>query len=121
MKKKIKIKKLSKEIQKNIYNIIINKFSFIFKKKNIININYIKVSKNFLSIKIYLNFINTKNIKIINKNINILQKYENYIKNILKKKIYFKFIPKIYFIYDEFYIYINKISNIIKTANNFKN
>ncbi len=117
IKKNRKHEQLTKEIKKNIMTIILKKFNHIFKNKNLINISHVNLSKNFSIINIYINFINQINEKEINKNIYILQKSENYIKNILKKNIYIKYIPKINFKYDNFHKYENYISNLIKKAN----
>ncbi len=117
MNNKIKHNKITKEIKKNITLIILKKFHHIFNNNTIIGISYVKLSKDYSKINIYINFINQKNINIIKNNIYILQKSENYIKNILKNKIYIKHIPKINFKYDNFYKYENHISNLINKAN----
>ncbi len=111
MNKKIKYNKINKEIQKQITKIIILKFKYLIKKKDIININYIYLSKDFSYINIYINFIKEKKIKIINNYINEFKKNYIYIIKELKKKIYIKHIPKINFKYDTF---LNKINNLYK-------
>ncbi len=111
MNKLIKNRKIIKEIKKNIIKIIINKFNHILGKKNIINITYLNLSKNFAFVDIYINFINSQNNQFNINKIKILQKYEFYIRTLLKKNIYIKYIPKIYFKYDEFY---TKKKNIFK-------
>ncbi len=98
--KNIKIKKRNKIIKKYIINLINKKLNYIF-KKNLISINYINICKNNLIIKIYISINKQKNNNI--KIIDILQKYNIYIKNKLIKKINFKNIPKIYFKIDKFY------------------
>ncbi len=117
MKKQIKYNKFLKEIKIQIHKIILTKYNHIIGKKNIIDITHIKTSKNFKIIYIYINFINLKNIEIIKKKINILKNSEYNIKNILKKKMYLKYIPKIYFIKDKFNIKKNNILKIIYKAN----
>ncbi len=112
-----KHKKINKEIQKKITQIIFEKFFHILGKKNIINISKIFLSKNLSFINVYINFIFNINKKNINKKLKILQKSEKKIKNILKKKTLFKFIPKIYFKYDNFYIKQNNFYNLIKKIN----
>ncbi len=110
---KIKFNKINKEIQKNIINILINKFNYIF-KKNILYINHIYLNKNFSFIKIYINFYNYKNYIINKKIIYILQKSEKYIKNNIIKKTYFKYLPKIYFKIDNFYKKKKRLFNLLK-------
>ncbi len=105
-----KFNKKKNEIQKKIINIINKKFNFII-KKNLININYIKIYKNYSIIKIYISSI--KKIKKINKIKNFLQKKENIIKIKLKKIINFKYIPKILFKIDNFYNKNKKLFNIL--------
>ncbi len=117
MNKILKKKKFLKEIKKKIINIILTKYNHIIGKKNIIDITYINISKNFNKIYIYINFINQKKKKIIKKNIFILQNSEINIIKILKKKMYLKYIPKIYFIYDKFNKKKNHLLNKIEKAN----
>ncbi len=113
----IKFNKICKEIKKNIINIIINNYNYIIGKKYIINISHIYIHKDISYIKIYINFTNINNIYKIKKKINILKKNIRNIIKILKKKIYLKYIPKIYFKYD---IFLNKINNLFNKIKNIK-
>ncbi len=117
MKKKIKLNKIIKKIKKKIIWFIFTKYNFLIGKKNILNINHIKITKNFSYIYIYINFINQKNKNIIYKIIKYLQKSE---KNI-KKKINIKLSSKILFKYDKFNVKKNKLFEKIKLANKISN
>ncbi len=118
---KIKYKKKIKKIKKKITEIIFKKYNYIIGKNNILNINYIKLTKNFSYIYVYVYFLNQKNIIIINNIIKYLQKSENYIKKELKKKINIKLISKIIFKYDKFNYIKNKLLKKIKLANKYIN
>ncbi len=117
MKTKIKFYKTINKIKKKIIQIIFKKYNFIIGKKNILNINHIKITKDFSYIYIYINFLNQKKKNIINNIIKYLQKSEWYI----KKKINIKLSSKIYFKYDKFNIKKNQLLKKIKLATQISN
>ncbi len=116
MKKKIKLHKKIKKIKKKIIQIVLNKYNYTIGKKNILNINYIKITKNFSYIYIYINFINKKK-QNIKKTIKYLQKWDKYI----KKKTNIKLPSKILFKYDKFNIKTSKLLKKIELANKISN
>ncbi len=118
MKKIRKYNKTSREIQKKITEIIYKKFSYINNKNNLLSINNINISKNLKYIYIYIYIICLKKKKKYKNIVNFLKKKKTYIKNILKKKINFKFISDIYFKFDNFIKKEKKINYLIKKANN---
>ncbi len=115
--KEIILNKLKQKIKKKISEIFLFKLNFIFKKKELIHLSHIYISKNFKFINIYINFINQKNKNIIKHNIKQIQKYENFIKKKIKETSKIRYIPKIYFLYDTFNERKNNIINLIKKAN----
>ncbi len=117
MKIKIKYKKNIKKIKTKITQIIFEKYNFIIGKKNILSINYIKLTKNFSHIYIYIDFINQKNINIIKNIIKYLQKSEKNIKKELKKKTNIRYLSKIFFKHDKFNIKKHKLLKKITLAN----
>ncbi len=121
MKNNIKYNKISTVIKKKIIQIIIKKYNPIIGKKNILNINHIKITKNFSYIYIYIIFINKNKNIIIDNIINFLQKSEKYILYKIKKKINIKLIPKILFKYDNFNTKKNKILKKINLAKKISN
>ncbi len=121
MKINIKYNKTNAIIKKYIIQIIIKKYNPIIGKKNILNINHIKITKNFSYIYIYFFFINKKKNIVINNIINFLQKSEKYIIYILKKKTNIKSISKILFKYDNYNIKKNKILKKINLAKKISN
>ncbi len=117
MKINIKYKKNIKKIKKKITQIIFKKYNFIIGKNNILNINYIKLTKNFSYIYVYVDFINQKNINTTNNIIKYLQKLEKKIKKELIKKTNIRYISKIIFKHDKFNIKKYKLLKKIKIAN----
>ncbi len=117
MKISIKINKLCKELKTHLFKIIIRNLNYTFKKKDIIYISYIDLSKNLTHAKIYIDFINQKNKNIINNYIYTLQKHEKIIQKKLKQTTYIKYIPKITFLHEKFNKKKLFILNLIKKAN----
>ncbi|MGK2896861.1 MAG: 30S ribosome-binding factor RbfA [Candidatus Makana argininalis] len=115
-KKNIRIKKISKEIKKNIYNILIKKIKDPRIKSA--TISNIYISKDLSYLNIFVIFLNNNNHIECKKNIIVMQNASNFFRKILKKNMYLRLIPKIKFIYDNTFIkninLYNKIKKLFK-------
>ncbi len=116
----VKYNKIYKEILKNIINIIMKKYNYLF-KKYILNIDFMYINKNFSKLYIYTNinnnYFNNKKLNYQKNIIKILNNSKNYIKKLLYKKTFLNKIPKIYFKIDNFYNKNKKLFNILNKIN----
>lgn len=115
-----RIKKVSKELKKNIALI----FSRNIKdsKIQLITISKVIISKDLNYAKIFITFLDKFEKKSIIKNYidNLNGKMNQYIRFLLSKKIYLRFVPFLTFFYDYSLIESIKISNLIKKKLNVK-
>ncbi len=115
MNKFIKYRKTLKEIQKKLINILQYKIHLPQHKKYFFYITHIEISKNYTHVNIYLTFHNIKNKDDIQQYINIIKKKTYIITKKLIQETNLKYIPKIYFLYDQQY---NQIQNLFKLIQN---
>lgn len=76
----------------------------------------VKLSIDLSYAKIFLAFIRKDNSKNIKNTIQILQNASSYIRHLLSKRIRLRKTPKLFFRYDNSFIYATRISNIIDNA-----
>ncbi|MFI4853163.1 MAG: 30S ribosome-binding factor RbfA [Candidatus Makana argininalis] len=119
-KKNIRIKKITKEIKKNISIILIKNIKDPRIKSA--TISNIYISNDFSYLNIFITFLNNNNYYECKKKIFIMQNAANFFSKILKKNMYLRLIPKIKFIYDHTIIkninLYNKITKIFKFKKN---
>lgn len=125
MSKKVeRTKKISKELRKKI-SLIFNR-NIEDPRIKLITISKVIISKDLSYAKIFITFLNKFNKKnnkeIIESYINNLNgKMNHYIRFLLSKKIYLRFVPFLTFFYDYSLTESMKISNLIKkTIKNYK-
>ncbi|MFI4819139.1 MAG: 30S ribosome-binding factor RbfA [Enterobacterales bacterium] len=97
-KKNIRIKKISKEIKKQISIILIKKIKD--PRIKLTTISDIYISKDLSYVNIFITFLNKNNYIECEKNITVIQNASNFFRKMLKKNIYLRLIPKIKFTYD---------------------
>ncbi|MFI4846940.1 MAG: 30S ribosome-binding factor RbfA [Candidatus Makana argininalis] len=117
-KKNIRIKKITKEIRKNIYLILTKNIKDIRIKSATISNVYI--SKDLSYLNIFITFLNNNNYIECKKKIIIMQNASNFFRKMLIKNMYLRLIPKIKFIYDIQMIKNINLYNRIKKIFNFK-
>ncbi|AZP36306.1 Ribosome-binding factor A [Candidatus Annandia adelgestsuga] len=112
--KLLRLKKIEKLFKKEISIIINYDIDNPIIKNKIIIISQVHISLNLNNAKIFVTVLNDNNYKNI---IYMLQKSNLYIRNILKKRIKIRNIPKLNFIYDDSSKKGNRILKLLKKIN----
>lgn len=107
-----RIQKISKELYKEISNIVFFKMKDPRLHVNI-NISGIMLSKDFSYARVFVSYLNEKDNLAIKNNLFILNNSVGFVKRNLRKKIKMRIIPQIIFVYDNSIVTGIKISKLL--------